>query len=417
MDFLSILKTAGGIIIAIFALLFMITVHEAGHYAVGKLLKFKINEFSIGFGKAIFKRKLKSGELFSIRLLPLGGYCAFEGEDEYEDEKSSKKQPFIEEDEKEINVENDGSFNKQKPWKRILTLVAGAFFNFVSAILLIALTFTFYGDVLPCTEINSAYVNEYVSKDSVFKDGDIILSVDNEHFSFFSTNFASNWSKGEHTAVVRRIGDDGKRYQTTVKFDGKDYGFVDSSSLEMYAYYRHKNGEETLGFTEFDEKIYQSYTEEQLKQNHDAVQKIIDKGNCITYKFYRVRFGFFDAFARGFLSAFRMVWLVISSFIGIFTGATPLAELGGPITVISTLGQSATLNLGVLMYFVCLISANLAVFNLLPIPSLDGSRVVFVLIEWIIGRPVSRKFEAIVHSVGLIIIFAFAIMIDVMKWF
>ena len=406
MDIGSILETIGGILVALLALMLMVTIHEAGHYTVGKLLKFKINEFAIGFGKAIFKKKMKSGEIFSIRILPLGGFCAFEGEDEDENE--------VKRDENGAIIPNEGAFNNQKPWKRLLTLAAGAVFNFISAILIIALTFTFYGDILPCTEINSAYVSE----SSVFQDNDIILSVDNVNFSFFSSSFSHTWSEGKHTAVVRRMGEDGKRYQTEVVFDGSDYGFIDSSSLELYAYYAHINEKTIEGFDDFvfDGEKYKNYSMSQLESNYEMVNEIIQRGNCVTYSFYRVRFGFFSALGRGFISCFRIAWLVISTFVGLFTGSTPISSLGGPITVISTLGQSATVSFGVLMYFVCLISANLAVFNLLPIPSLDGSRIIFVIIEWLRGKPLNRKFEAIVHSAGLILMFAFAIIIDLLKW-
>ncbi|MBQ2714239.1 MAG: site-2 protease family protein [Clostridia bacterium] len=407
MDIISILETVGGILIALIALMLMVTIHEAGHYTVGKLLKFKINEFAIGFGKAIFKRKMKSGEIFSIRILPLGGYCAFDGEDEDENK------PRVNEEGAEISSE--GLFNKQKPWKRLLVLGAGAFFNFVSAILIIALTFCFHGDVLPCTEIRG----EYVQENSVFEDHDIIISIDNTVFSFFNADMAHTYSDGEHVAVVRRLDENGRRYETTVKFNSSEYGFIDSSSLELYAYYLYKQGNPPAGFEdfEFDEKAYKSITEEQLIQNYEFVSEVLTRGNCVTYRFYRVTFSFFDAFGRAFSTVFRLVWLVISTLIGLFTGATPVSSLGGPITVISTLGQSATLSLGVLMYFVCLISANLAVFNLLPIPSLDGSRMVFVIIEWIRGKPLNRKVEALVHSIGLVVIFAFAIIVDVLKWF
>ena len=115
MDILSILTTAGGIILAIFALMFMITIHEAGHYVVGKLLKFKINEFSIGFGPAIFQKTKANGEIFSIRVFPLGGYCAFEGEDE--------------------ENQSEGAFNAQKPWKRLVVLFGGVFFNFIFGVI------------------------------------------------------------------------------------------------------------------------------------------------------------------------------------------------------------------------------------------------------------------------------------------
>ena len=113
------------IIIAIVILLIMITVHEFGHYVAGKIFKFKINEFAIGMGPAIFKRTRKNGEIFSIRVFPLGGYCAFEGEDE--------------------NNDNPNAFNNKKPWQRIIVLIAGALMNFLLALLVIVVMFSCYG--------------------------------------------------------------------------------------------------------------------------------------------------------------------------------------------------------------------------------------------------------------------------------
>ena len=104
------------ILLAIVVLLLMIMIHETGHYVAGKILKFKINEFSIGFGPKILQKKKKNGELISLRAFTLGGYCAFEGESE----------------DGSLNPE---AFNNQKPWKRLIVLFSGAFFNFLSAIL------------------------------------------------------------------------------------------------------------------------------------------------------------------------------------------------------------------------------------------------------------------------------------------
>ena len=79
------MKTVGGVALAIVILLAMVTIHELGHYIAGKILGFKINEFAVGFGPAIFKkRSKKTGELFALRVIPLGGFCAFDGEDDYE---------------------------------------------------------------------------------------------------------------------------------------------------------------------------------------------------------------------------------------------------------------------------------------------------------------------------------------------
>lgn len=393
---MEVLRTIGGILIALIALLVMVVIHEAGHYTVGKLLKFKINEFAVGFGKAIFKKTKKNGEVFSIRLVPLGGYCAFEGEDE--------------------DSQNPNAFNNQKPWKRALVLISGALFNFISAILIIALTFTFYGDVLPQATIDS----NYVSSESVFQADDFIMSIDGSEFSFFATDVKYELTEGKHTAVVRRRDENGKMTTVTVEFDGADYGFIQNTSYELYAYYLYKNGTPLDGYgSEYftDESKYSEVSDADLTQNYEAVQKIVDKGNCITYRYIRVRFGFFSALGRSFGTAFRLVGMIISVFIGLFTGGTPISSLGGPVSVISMLSQSATLSIGTLMYFVCMISANLAVFNLLPIPSLDGSRLLFVLIEWVRGKPINRKVEGYIHFIGLIFVFAFAILVDLLKVF
>ena len=115
--FSDVMKTIGSVLLAILILLAMITVHEFGHYVAGKIFKFKINEFAIGFGPALFNRTKKNGEVFSVRALPLGGYCAFEGEDE--------------------ENSHPDAFNNKKPWQRIIVLFAGAFMNYLLERLLI----------------------------------------------------------------------------------------------------------------------------------------------------------------------------------------------------------------------------------------------------------------------------------------
>ena len=130
MNFLSVqtvMTTIGSVLLALLILLAMITVHEFGHYLAGKALKFKINEFAIGFGPKLFKRASKrTGELFSIRALPLGGFCAFEGEDDGEDE-------------------NENSFTRKAPWKRIIVLLAGPLMNYVLALFLIIVSMFAFG--------------------------------------------------------------------------------------------------------------------------------------------------------------------------------------------------------------------------------------------------------------------------------
>ena len=159
LSFVAVMKSIWGVVLAVLILLAMVTIHEFGHYMAGKILGFKINEFAVGFGSAIFKkRSKKTGELFALRGIPLGGYCAFDGEDEMVVEENAEKdgeplvtqtdeEPFSEmqkeegrvevsdetlpiSEEKEEYPEPKGErFNDQAPWKRIIVLLAGATMN------------------------------------------------------------------------------------------------------------------------------------------------------------------------------------------------------------------------------------------------------------------------------------------------
>ena len=172
-------RTIGSVLLAILILLVMITIHEFGHYIAGKIFHFKINEFSIGFGPALFKKKnKKTGELFAVRLIPLGGYCAFDGEDGLEEEENGKKEalpePFdeatetgmkesaehVEGDDPQRNAEvpqaetveqkepHPDAFTKKPPWQRIIVLVAGALMNYLLALVLIMIGITAYGQTM-----------------------------------------------------------------------------------------------------------------------------------------------------------------------------------------------------------------------------------------------------------------------------
>ena len=139
---------------ALLVLMFMILVHELGHYTVGKLLGFKINEFAIGMGPKLFSHKKKNGEVVSLRLLPLGGFCAFEGEDGTSD--------------------NPDAFSHQKPWKRILVLLAGVTFNFLSALIIAVIVFSCFGDTV--VKINEIY--DYAPQSNrQLQSGDVIYKI------------------------------------------------------------------------------------------------------------------------------------------------------------------------------------------------------------------------------------------------
>lgn len=357
---LSIFSTVGSFAAAICVLLLMITVHEFGHYIAGKKLGFKINEFAIGFGPAIYQRKMKSGEDFSVRCIPLGGYCAFEGEDS---ESSS-----------------EDSFEKKEPWKRIIVLFAGAFANIVATVVIILGVFLFAGQyfikvetVLPSPP-SETYNTEYL-----LQAGDYIIEIDGK--TVYSTDILSSQI-------------------TSAKDEGRDV-------LQVTII---RNGEEMTVPVEI--RVYE-YTYEE-----DGVSKTItSEGLGILNSSGAVQFGIFDTIKHSFgycISAAGTIYTFLGQ---LFTGGIGLEYVGGPVTTITMTASIASMGWRVLLEFIALIGINLAVFNLLPIPALDGSKIIFTAIEWVRGKPINRNVENMIHFIGFVIIFAFAIFVDLIKLF
>ncbi len=343
----------GYVIIALLCLMVMIVIHEFGHFLAGKLLGFKIEEFGIGFGPAIFKRTLKSGMLFSIRPVPLGGFCQFEGEDE-------------------DGNESPTAFNNQKPWKRIIVLISGALFNFVSAIIIIAIFFMAYGQVLPT--IQGVHDTAPIATQENFKEGDVILRVNGRQVNILMPNdFSDMLGKYEGEVEFTVLRADGSTESFTLSRG--DYSYIDEKG-------------DTVNTTGFG----------------------------FTMGMSPVKLSFFRAIGRSFGFAFYIVYSVLAILGSLITGKLGMSAVGGSITTIKTMAEGISYGFSSLMYIVCILSANLAIMNLLPLPALDGGRVVFTLIEWIRGKPLNRKVEGVIHLVGLIALFGFAIFADVFQF-
>ena len=397
--FADVMKSIGGVVLAIVILLVMVTVHEFGHYVAGKILNFKINEFSVGFGPAIFKkRSKKTGELFSLRVVPLGGYCAFDGEDEIEttDNKKEKSQETAEvfedmtatvervetvERTEEVKPREQADeypepkgvrFNDQAPWKRIIVLVAGATMNYLLALLLIILTFATLGQ--PMYKI--AEPREGKTMSAVYEVGDIIESIDGEKV-YMITDYMdaiSGKKQGESVTVTVIRGETRVNLSVTLEQDAEFVNMSDTGAL--------------LGALGLD-GLY-----------------------TVT-----VKHGFFDTIGRSFAYSWKIGGTVLRSLGELLTGKLGLDSMGGPVTTITVTAQAASSSMLQFLNISALIGVNLAVFNLLPVPALDGSKVVFCLIEWIRKKPINRNVEAIIHLVGIIALFAFAILVDILQLF
>ncbi len=368
--FQEVMLNIGYVVLALLALMFMVVVHEAGHYVAGKLLGFKILEFSIGFGPAIFKRtNKKTGEVFAIRPIPLGGFCQFEGEDE-------------------AGNESPTAFNNQSAWKRLIVLFSGAFMNLVSGFVIIVIIFTAYGQVLP--QITTVY-DDSLNK-AVLEVGDVFLRIDGKQANILTpehvTELFSNAGDEVEVVVLR----EGKRVKLTIK--KCDY------VLGNYT-------EDGTFVPEIDE------TTNQPKTMH---------GFGFSSSTGPQKLPFFIALGRSFGYMLFLVFEILATLgslvSGIFTGNFAVLDaVGGPVTTITVMKDAVSNGLGVISYVICIVSANLAVMNLLPLPALDGSRMLFTLIEMIFRKPVPRKVEAIIHTVGMFLLFGFAIFADVFQFF
>lgn len=344
---------------AIAVLLFMVTIHEFGHYVAGKKLGFKINEFAIGFGPAIFKRNMKSGELFSVRALPLGGYCAFEGEDEESD--------------------SDKAFEKQASWKRMIVLLAGAFMNFFVTVLIVILTYSVSGQyVFSVGKVLPNDVGETTSQEYILQENDIILAVNGYEIYMPSelTNALSIASKTPDVPISIEIVRNGERMTVEAKI--RDY---------------------VLSYTDDD--------------GNDVETHATGLGILQSSSLYK--FGFFESVKRANVYCFKMAGEVLSVIGQLFTGKLSLDSLSGPVSTITITAEIASYGFRQLLEIITLIGVNLAVFNLLPIPALDGCKVLFTVIEWIRGKAIDKKIEGIVNFAGFVFLIGFAILVDLIK--
>lgn len=407
----------GSVCLAILILLIMITIHEFGHYIAGKIFHFTINEFSIGFGPALFKRKnKKTGEQFSVRCIPLGGYCSFEGEDGLEEEPPAKKRngkeqmtPVFEEDgfsEQQAETKNEESvkqpdpnaFTKKPCWQRIIVLVAGALMNYLLAMFLIIVCFASYGQTMIAVYKAQEATGEYIGYS--FEDGDIFLKADGKNL-YLTTDIVS--------AV------NGKKQGDLVEFTVSR--IVGTETVVENGEETTKNVREIMTVTIMLRADVSVKNSTQLESTWEAIGILYDEENG-GYQLATsiIKFGFWETIGRSFVYSFKIAGSILKVLGELLTGKLGLSAFGGPITTISMTSQIVSRGFRYFLEIAGYIGVNLAVFNLLPIPALDGCKVLFTLIEWIRGKPISRKVEAIINAAGFIFLLGFAILVDILQF-
>lgn len=423
LSFASVMRSIWGVVLAIIILLAMITIHEFGHYIAGRILRFKITEFSIGFGPALFKkRSKKTGELFALRLIPLGGYCAFDGEDDFGETEENKTQaeenPFPDMQETAVdgaetaleenpeNLQNEGGrdetkqefvypepqgerFNDQKPWKRIIVLLAGATMNYLLALVLLIIMTACYG-VPMCISLPVGYNGEPLKaaewSEKTLSACDVILEINGEDISMYTDCMEALEGKTAGTELPVLI-------LRLTKENGEEVWKEKQVTLTLLA---------------------------DANFEHSADMKALENVMGVGIGTQPIERGFFGTIGGAFAYSGDMATSVLRTLGELVTGAfgaETVDVVGGPISMIGQTAEVATASPFSFLYIASFIGVNLAVFNLLPIPALDGCKVIFCLIEWMRKKPVNRKVEAIINLVGILFLFGFVILIDLLKIF
>ncbi|MDR2091150.1 MAG: site-2 protease family protein [Clostridiales bacterium] len=447
--FLNILRIAGYLFLAFVCLSVMVVLHELGHFIAGRKLGFKINEFAVGMGPKIISRKLKSGLILSWRLIPIGGFCAFEEEDEdvppppgdkTKDGKNSLPASGIENTVKNSasaggagnnakdslpssgvgntvkNSVSDGvktpspdGFNSHKPWKRLVVLAAGVVTNFVSAIIVLSLFFTFSGQTLP-------YIAPTAGGNAAefgVELGDVVTKVDGKSFQMLEPADFTGLLKGRDTVkltVLRK----GEEREITLERHIIYEVERDEQGKILYD----ENGGAVIKTDENGDRIPIFETDE------EGNPVLGGDGKPKPAKMFGIQvgqtkqtFGFFESVYRAVRFSFFTAVKILSSLGSLITGGANVAETaGGPITMIEGLTKIVSTGWENTVYIVCLFSVNLAIFNILPLPALDGGRIVFTVIEWIRKKPINRRVEGMIHFIGIVALFGLAILFDIIHF-
>lgn len=440
------------ILIAVALFELIIFVHEGGHFIAAKKSGIKVNEFALGMGPKLFSFT-KGETTYSLRIFPIGGYCAMEGEDE--------------------ESENPRAFNNAKIWKRMIVIVAGAFMNIMLGLVLMLIT------LLPQEQFASTTVSQFspssFSAVTGLQSGDKITKI-NGYGVYTSTDF----SFALFTLPVSEVdGSELSIYKEDCAFDlyTRATELVDENTTED------QNSEMITSLQEAQQKLAQAETKEEAYQifseYYNSLADIVNKPHAeeipvIEEKETRQRFRtdmtverdgekvelkdvdlltlkksadddtptlqidfFIEPIEKNFgtviqqtfastISVVRMVW---GSLVGLIKGQFSFNDMSGPVGIASAITEVAGESLRTsgfgsavtsIVFVMMVITINLGIFNMLPFPALDGGRFLLLLIEWIFRKPVPRKVESIINTVGLILLLGLSVVIavkDVWKLF
>ena len=342
------------IIIGVLLFELIVLIHEGGHFVAAKLSGVKVNEFALGMGPKLFS--FTKGETkYSLRLLPIGGYCSMEGEDEESD--------------------NPRAFGNKPVWKRIIIVAAGAVMNIILGLLMtltMVLQQPYYASTTVSVFDENAVTSDYIQV------GDKLEEIDGYPI----------WNSMDIAFALGTC----KNYEPNIKVNRNGQS-IDLGNVPLYTY--DNNGKTTIArdfYVEPVDKNFLSVCGETIGQT---------------------------------VSTVRMVY---ASLVGLVTGKFGFNEMSGPVGVASAITTVASQGLessfldafNNILYIMMILTINLGIFNLLPVPALDGGRLLFLLIELVRRKPVPQKYEGVIHGIGFALLMVFMLAVtfnDIVRLF
>lgn len=367
-------------LVTLLIFLVMITLHEFGHFIVAKALGVNVLEFAIGMGPAIFKKQGKE-TLYSVRIFPIGGYCSLDGEDGGSD--------------------SEGAFCNQKLWKRILIVSAGAILNLILGFVLFAV---FVGMTSPFSSNTIGKVDErsYLAETGVYA-GDKIVAINGHKVNFYNdiALYTQDFTKDSE-------------FQLTVKRNGEKLDFaVKPSEAVTSVTYGETYAEVVDTINGVEERYRQEFDGTPVPENYVG-ETLTTTRLIIGFEPQKVEVTAFNILPQAWHYTVYITKSIYTAFGQLITGRAGLENMAGPVGVAQVVdgavksGAQSGINI---LLIVAMLTVNLGIFNLLPLPALDGGRLFFMLIELVRGKPVPAEKEGIVHTVGLILLLALAVVV------
>ena len=346
-----------------FALLITVVVfiHELGHYSVGRWCGIGVETFSIGMGKQIWGKRDKSGTLWRVAILPIGGYVKF-----YGDEDPSGKKSEVSD-----NIDSDKNFHNKSVWKKIATTAAGPLFNFILAIFIFSIIFFFRGESLVQPYVGQV-VDESPAYNAGLKTGDEIIYADGNEILYFNDlrNYVLENPSSEIELTIVRDGLEETVFLTPEVISSKDRFGNEYSSARIGV----------IG-----------------SQNPEHVELR--------------KYGFISSLFRGTAETYNLSAKILNYLGNLIVGRESIDQMGGPIKIIQISGEISNYGIIPLLALIAAISVNLGIINLLPIPVLDGGHLLYYSFEVLRGKPLSQKTQEVGMQIGMSLLIALMIFV------